>query len=96
MDATYAREAGKVYGDDRTVVKGLSGKAKKVWTADDILLQFAHFRQRNLGMIVAELNNSGKPAEVRMSGIFGLPVLALFRLSIDYRNGLVKFDYVLK
>jgi tetratricopeptide (TPR) repeat protein len=96
MDSAYAREAGKVHGDDLTVVKGLSGKTNKVWEADDILLQFAHFRQRNLGMIVADLNNSGRPAQVRMSGIFGLPVLALFRLTIDYRNGLVKFDYILK
>ena len=96
MDSAYAREAGKIHGDDRMVVKGLSGKANKVWEADDIMLQFAHFRQRNLGMIVADLNNSGRPAEVRLSGIFGLPVLALFRLSIDYRNGLVRLDYVLK
>jgi tetratricopeptide (TPR) repeat protein len=94
MDSVYAREAGKVHGDDRTVLKGISGKAKKVWEADDALLQFAHFQQRNLGMIVADLNNSGKPTAVRMSGIFGLPVLTLFRLSLDYRNGLVKFDYV--
>lgn len=31
-----------------------------------------------------------------MSGILGLPVLAMFRLDIDYRNGLVNFDYVMK
>ena len=96
MDSVYAREAGKIHGDERMVVKGLSGKANKVWEADDILLQFAHFRQRNLGMVVADLNNSGRPVQVRMSGIFGLPVLAMFRLTLDYRNGLVKFDYLLK
>ena len=94
MDTIYAQEAGKVHEDDRTVLKGISGKAKRVWEANDALLQFAHFKQHNLGMIVADLNNSGKPSEVRMSGIFGLPVLTLFRLSLDYRNGLVKFDYV--
>ena len=96
MDSVYAREVGKVHGDDRTVLKGISGRANKVWPADEAILQFAHFKQRNPGMIVADLNNSGKPAEVRMAGIFGLPVLTLFRLSLDYRNGLVKFDYVLK
>jgi hypothetical protein len=42
------------------------------------------------------LNNSPRHQEVRMSGILGLPVLAMFRLDIDYRNGLVNFDYVMK
>ena len=28
-----------------------------------------------------------------MVSILGLPVLSMFRLTIDYRNGLVKFDY---
>jgi tetratricopeptide (TPR) repeat protein len=96
MDSVYAREAGKVRGDDFTVVKGISGTANKVWKADDATLQFAHFKQHNLGMVVADLNNSGKPARVRLSGIFGLPVLTMFRLTLDYRNGLVKFDYLLK
>lgn len=96
MDSVYAREAGKIHGNDFAVVKGISGTAKKVWEADDAMLQFAHFRQHNMGMVVADLNSSGKPAQVRMSGIFGLPVLTLFRLTVDYRNGLVKFDYVLK
>jgi len=31
-----------------------------------------------------------------MSGILGLTVLQFFRLTIDYRNGLVDFDYILK
>jgi len=29
-----------------------------------------------------------------MAGIIGIPVLSLFRMTIDYRNGLVKFVYL--
>jgi hypothetical protein len=38
--------------------------------------------------------NSGQHTEVRMLEILGMPVLSIFRLAIDYRNGLVKFDYL--
>jgi hypothetical protein len=31
-----------------------------------------------------------------MAGVLGLPVLALFRLTLDYRNDLIKFDYIYK
>jgi hypothetical protein len=31
-----------------------------------------------------------------MAGVLGLPVLALFRLRLDYRNRLVEFDYIYK
>jgi hypothetical protein len=44
-------------------------------------------------MTVFDLNNSGKHEEVRMAGILGLPVLSFFHLTLDYRNGQVKFDY---
>jgi hypothetical protein len=44
-------------------------------------------------MTVFNLNTSGKHQEVRIAGILGLPVLALFRLTLDYRDGQVKFEY---
>jgi hypothetical protein len=47
-------------------------------------------------MTAIDLNNSPDHQDVRMSGILGLPVLAMFRLTLDYRNGLVKFDPVFK
>lgn len=96
MDSAYAQEAGKIHAEGNVTLRGLSGKTNKVYEANDTMLQFAHFRQRNLGIIVADINNSRKPTEVRMSGILGWPVLTMFRLSLDYRNGLVKFDYLLK
>jgi hypothetical protein len=95
IDSTFALESTKISRNDYMRVKGISGEMTKVFEADKAEIQFATFRQRNLGMTVVDLNNSGKRQAVRMSGILGLPVLSMFRLSLDYRNGLVKFDYVL-
>ena len=95
IDSTFALESTKISANAYMHVKGVSGESKHVFEADKAEIQFATFRQRNLGMTVVDLNNSGKRQAVRMSGILGLPVLSMFRLSLDYRNGLVKFDYVL-
>ncbi len=94
IDSTFALESTKISRNDRMHVNGISGASTNVFEADKAEIQFANFRQRNLGMVVVDLNNSGKRQAVRMSGILGLPVLSMFRLSLDYRNGLVKFDPV--
>ena len=93
VDSTFARLSTKIYGDESIRVSGISGKVNKVFEADKAQLEFAGFRQNNLGMTVFDLNgNASDHVEFRMSGILGLPVLALFHLTIDYRNGLVHFD----
>jgi len=94
IDSTFALESTKISRNERMHVKGISGEPTKVFEADKAEIQFSNFRQRNLGMTVVDLNNSGKRQVVRMSGILGLPVLSMFHLSLDYRNGLVKFDFV--
>ena len=95
MDSTFARLSTKIHGNESTRVKGISGSVKEVYEADKAELQFGHFRQNNLGLLSVDLNHSGdRHEEVRLSGLLGLPVLAMFRLDIDYRNGLVKFDYL--
>ena len=96
IDSDFARLSTKVYGDEHMRVGGLSGSVKEVFEAGKAELEFGHFRQRNLGLTAINLNNAPRHQDVRMSGILGLPVLALFRLDLDYRNGLVKFDYILK
>ncbi|MBV9765733.1 MAG: aspartyl protease family protein [Acidobacteriaceae bacterium] len=96
IDSTFARLSTKIHGNDFMHVKGISGSVKDVFEADKAELQFAHFRQSNLGLVAFNLNNAPEHQEFRMSGILGIPVLSMFRLTIDYRNGLVNFDYVFK
>lgn len=96
IDSSFARLSTKLHGDEFMHVRGISGKVQDVFEADKAELEFARFRQRNLGLTAFNLNNSPRHQEVRLSGILGLPVLVMFRLDLDYRNGLVKFDYILK
>lgn len=96
MDSTFARLSTNVRGNDYLHVRGVSGEVKDVFEADKAELRFSHFQQSNLGLIAFNLNNQPEHQDVRMAGILGMPVLTLFRLTIDYRNGLVNFDYVLK
>ncbi len=95
VDSTFARLSTKVRGTSFVSVRGISGQVKNVFEADRAELEFGHYRQANLGLIAFDLNNRPDHEEVRMSGILGLPVLSLFRLTLDYRNGLVKFEYIL-
>ena len=94
IDSTFARLSTKLHGNEYMRVKGISGNVKEVFEADKAELQFAHFRQQNLGLTAFNLNNFTQHRDVRMAGILGLPILMMFRLDLDYRNGLVKLDYV--
>jgi tetratricopeptide (TPR) repeat protein len=94
VDSEFARMSTKIHGDYHMHVRGISGEVKNVFEADKAMLQFAHFRQNNLGLTAFDLNNQPDHQEFRTSGILGISVLSMFRLSIDYRNGLVKFDYI--
>ncbi len=69
------------------------GRVKEVYEADDFTLTFGRFRQRLFNSLSLDLSSQSKHLGTEMSGIIGMPVLSLFTLTIDYRDGLVKFDY---
>ena len=97
VDSKFASLSVKLDRDETRRVRGISGEVNKVFEADKAEIQFANFRQRNIGMTAVDLNNGPmQHQDFRMSGILGLPLLALFQLTIDYRNGLVHFEQVIK
>ena len=83
----------KVHGEEYVTMKGVSGKVNNVYRADQAVLEFAGFRQKNLDMISIDLGGISKSTGTEVSGFLGLPVLTYFTLSIDYRDGLVQFEY---
>jgi tetratricopeptide (TPR) repeat protein len=87
-----AREVTKVRGDDM-IVKGLSGSVKKVYSADKAILQFGHLRQENQDLLSFDLSGVSDHAGTEVSGTLGFVMLHLLDLKIDYRDGLVDFDY---
>lgn len=96
VDSTFARLSTKIRDNTNMHIYGLSGSVNEVFRADKAVITFAGFRQKNIGLTSFNLNNSTEHHDVRIDGILGFSVLDLFRLTLDYRNGLVKFEYTRK
>ncbi|HEV2484039.1 MAG TPA: aspartyl protease family protein [Terracidiphilus sp.] len=88
-----AREVTKVHGDSSINVKGISGKVEKVYSASDVTFRFANLSQRAQGVVAFDTAHISKNTRMEISGFLGATTLNLLTIHIDYRDGLVKFDY---
>jgi hypothetical protein len=88
-----ARAVTKVHGGSLVGVQGISGEVKKVSTSDKIVLKFAGIQQQNNDLISFDASGLSRSAGVEVSGILGHTILRELTISIDYRDGLIKFDY---
>jgi tetratricopeptide (TPR) repeat protein len=93
IDTDMARESTKVHDDNRTVFRGIQGRADKVARASQVSLAFAGFRQDNPDLLATSLEALDDVSGVGIAGLLGMPVLRLMKLTIDYRNGAVRFEY---
>ncbi|HVP49895.1 MAG TPA: aspartyl protease family protein [Candidatus Bathyarchaeia archaeon] len=93
MSAAAAREVTKVRGDDTIRVKGLSGEVNKVYSADDVMLQFGNMRQPNKDLVTFDFSNISRNLGVEVSGFLGFATFRVVEMKIDYRDGLVEFIY---
>jgi len=87
-----AAEVSKINRDAKTRISGINGQVADVYQTGDLFLQFAGFRQKNLGMTAFNMWDQSRRLGTEVSGFFGLPLLNLFTLTIDYRDGLINFD----
>ena len=92
MSYDLAAEASKLDRDERTAIRGLSGAVGNVYQTGSVVLEFAGFSQKNLAMTAIDTWQLSHRIGTEISGFLGLPVLDLFTLTIDYRDGLVKFE----
>ncbi len=88
-----AREVTKVHGDSDRTVKGISGSVKNVYSADKAVLQFGHLRQENQDLMSFDLTNVSESAGTEVSGILGFALPRMLDVKIDYRDGLIDFEY---
>ncbi len=88
-----AREVTKVHSDDSFHVEGLNGKVEKVFTADNVTFHFAHLSQKNSGVPSFDTSRLSKSINMEISGLLGATTLNLLTIHIDYRDGLVKFEF---
>ncbi len=87
-----AREVTKVYSDN-TKIHGISGDVAKVYTTGDITFRFAHLPQPTTGVFSFDTSRVSRDTGMEISGFIGASTLKLLTIHIDYRDGLVKFDY---
>jgi predicted aspartyl protease len=88
-----AAEVSKLDRDDKLGLRGINGEVADIYQTGNLFLQFAGFRQRNMGMTAFDMWTQSRGIGTEISGFLGLPVLSLFTITIDYRDGMVKFDY---
>ena len=88
-----ARAVTKVHGGGAGLVKGLSGDVAKVSFSEAINFRFAGIEQQNNDLFTFDTSGISRSAGVEVSGFLGSTLLRQLTISIDYRDGLVKFDY---
>jgi Aspartyl protease len=88
-----ARAVCKVGETDTAKIKGISGEVKKVYRAQDVILQFSGYRQRMNDMLSLDMSNISNGAHTEVSGIYGFEMLQMLEIKIDYRDGLVAFKF---
>jgi hypothetical protein len=92
IDADVAKASTKGRGDYQTELRGIQGRADKVFRASQVSLVFAGFRQDNSDLLATSLEALGDESGVGNGGILGMPVLRQVKMTIDYRNGAVRFE----
>ena len=88
-----AREVTKVHSGAPVQVRGLNGEVQKVYSADEITFRFAHLAQKVDDVIAFDTSKISKDSGIEISGFLGAATLRQLTIHIDYRDGLVKFDY---
>ncbi len=88
-----ARSITKLHSDNTMEVHGISGKVEKVYTAENVNFEFANIRQSGKEVVSFDTSNISKDTGLEISGFIGATTLGQLKTHIDYRDGLVKFEY---
>ena len=92
-----AAQVGKVKADNHVQFKGVQGRTRQVYEIENAVLEFAGIRQRNAqGITVLDGSDVRTDVGTDIGGFLGARALIYLSTTIDYRNGLIKFEYKLK
>ncbi|HEX7285260.1 MAG TPA: aspartyl protease family protein [Candidatus Angelobacter sp.] len=92
MSPQLARRVSRVRGSN-VAVHGMSGNVKDVYSADEAVLQFSRFSQPHQNMVTFDVHAISKDLGTEVSGFIGFPTLKNMKMIINYRDGLVDFEY---
>ena len=93
VDPDVARKSTNVSADSYSMIRGVQGAVKNVYRAERMRLRFANIQQDNLGTYSFDLDKTSDGSGIEIAGIIGMPALGQLSVTIDYRNGAVRFQY---
>jgi hypothetical protein len=93
IDSALGRHLSLFYRDPRANIRGAQGHVVPVDRARDMTLTFAGFRQSGVNLTGLDLKSVSDRAGVELDGSLGLPALDQMKLTIDYREGLIRMEY---
>ena len=88
----FAAELAKMRSAASMQLGGISGRIDQVDAADDLKFKFGGFSVRCLDTLSINLKRHDDDLGMEVAGFLGFPILKLFTITLDYRNGLVKFE----
>jgi hypothetical protein len=88
-----AREITKVHGNSRMELRGLSGSVNKVYGAEKTGIYFGHVQQYAENQVALDLESISEDIGTEVSGVLGVFDFRTLDVRIDYRDGLVDFDF---
>jgi tetratricopeptide (TPR) repeat protein/predicted aspartyl protease len=91
LSLAEAQEVSKVSGEYATQVKGMSGKAKRVYSASNATIQFSNVKQQREDLVTLDMTHTSDDFGTEVSGVLGFAMLWMLEMKIDYRDGLVDF-----
>lgn len=95
VSTSVALDLPKVREDKAKEMPGPGGKAQKIFVADDVSFNFAHVAQKLNGVSSTDTSSASRADGTEISGFLGLETtLIRLTLHIDYRDGLLKAEYV--
>lgn len=93
LSVRAGRQSGKVRSEDHVGIQGMSGKVDKVYSSAKADLRFGHFEQKNKDTITFDFSAMSRGIGTEISGMLGYDTLRLLEVKLDYRDGLVDFEY---
>ncbi len=88
----FAAELAKLRSAAEVPLGGISGRIDQVDAADDLKFKFGGFSVRCLDTLSINMKRHDDDLGMEVAGFLGFPMLKLFSITLDYRNGLVKFE----
>jgi len=93
ISPSAAREVTHVSSDPNSTVKGVSGNVSRIYSVGSVTLRFAHLQQEKQNVLSIDTSGISKDVGTEISGIIGFDMLGLLVVKIDYRDGLMSFEY---